>query len=183
MQPPPPLDYIRGLLAIHGDFYGMDIEVAHVEEIVQSFGNDSNFHILNRTDVGQSGLLPLSPPLRPASLVVGVDVPNEMDPSIPFSLRTLHEMEREKVQAQFELEAMYKAWSPNPEPPPTMKERTALAILIWHGLIIETVETGSLDDFKRVAKEFVASTSQRGKTVEAFTEFSMMEMSIGQGFP
>lgn len=35
----------------------------------------------------------------------------------------------------------------------------------------ETVETGSLEDFKRLVEEFVASTLQKTKMVEAFTDF------------
>jgi hypothetical protein len=41
----------------------------------------------------------------------------------------------------------------------------------------ETVETGSLDDFKGVVEELLSSASQRMKVAEALTEFSMMEVS------
>jgi hypothetical protein len=40
----------------------------------------------------------------------------------------------------------------------------------------KTVETGSLDDFRQVAYEFLASTSRRRKTAKAFMDFSMAEM-------
>jgi hypothetical protein len=82
------------------------------------------------------------------------------------------------------VEAEYEAWSPKLEPPPATKARMALAILIQHGLFSETVEMGSLDDFKEVAEEFLTSVSRRMKVVEAFTEFSMMkvvEVSSGEG--
>jgi hypothetical protein len=84
-------------------------------------------------------------------------VSNKTDPHVPPSPRTLYETEKEKAQARFEVEATYEACGPNPVPPSTTKERTALTIMNWYGLMTETVETGSLNDFKRVAQEFVAS--------------------------
>jgi hypothetical protein len=89
----------------------------------------------------------------------------------------LYETERETARALFEVEAEYEAWSPNPGLALAKKARTALAILICHGLFSETVETRSLDDFKGVVEEFFVSTSRRMKVAEAFTEFSMMEVS------
>jgi hypothetical protein len=79
------------------------------------------------------------------------------------------------------VEAEYEVWSLESGFAPTMKARTALAILIRHGLFSETLETGSLDDFKRMEEEFLASALRRMKVAEAFTEFSMMEVSSGEG--
>jgi hypothetical protein len=41
----------------------------------------------------------------------------------------------------------------------------------------ETIETGSLDNFKGVVEELLSSASRRMKVAEAFTEFSMMKVS------
>jgi hypothetical protein len=46
----------------------------------------------------------------------------------------------------------------------------------------ETVETGSLDNFKRAAYDFLACLSWRAKTVEVFTDFSTTKVSAVQGF-
>jgi hypothetical protein len=100
---------------------------------------------------------------------------------VPPSPRTLYKMERENARARFEVEAKYEAWSPEPGPAPTTKVRTALAILIRHGLFSKTVETGSLNDFKGVAEEFIASASRWMKVAEALTELSMMEVSSREG--
>jgi hypothetical protein len=108
-------------------------------------------------------------------------VAGETDCAVPPSPRTFYETERENARARFEVEVEYEAWSPESGPPPAMKARTALAILIWHGLFSETVEIGSLDDFKGVAEEFFARASRRMKVVVAFTEFSMIEVSSGDG--
>jgi hypothetical protein len=43
------------------------------------------------------------------------------------------------------------------------------------------VEMGSLDNFKEVVEELLSSASRRMKVAEAFTEFSMMEVSSGRG--
>jgi hypothetical protein len=84
---------------------------------------------------------------------------------------------------KLELDLKWKRTRPGAlSPPPAKKEKTAFTILIWHGLMSETVETGSLEDFKRLAKEFVASTLRKVKTTEAFTDFSMMEVSAAHGF-
>ena len=106
---------------------------------------------------------------------------DKTDHAVPPSPRTFYKIERENGRAQFEMEAEYKAWSLELEPPPTMKARTALAIFIRHGLFSKTVEMGSLDDFKGVALEFFTRASQRMKVVVAFTEFSMMEVSSKDG--
>ena len=58
-----------------------------------------------------------------------------------------------------------------------MKVKTVLVILIQHGLLSKMVEMKSLSGFKGVAKEFLASTSQRMKLVEVFIEFSRMQVS------
>jgi hypothetical protein len=108
-------------------------------------------------------------------------VSGETDRPLPPSPRMLNEMEREIARARFEVEAEYEAWSLEPESAPVTKARTALAILICHGFFSETVETGSLDDFKGVAEEFLSSASRRMKVAEAFMEFSMMEVSSGGG--
>lgn len=80
------------------------------------------------------------------------------------------------------MEAQYEAWSLEPGFALATKVRMALVIiLICYGLFSETVETGSLDDFKRVAEKFLSSASQRMKLAEVFMEFSMMEVSWGGG--
>jgi hypothetical protein len=60
------------------------------------------------------------------------------------------------------------------------KARMALAILIWLRFFSETLETRSLDDFKQVVEEFLASVLRRMKVVETFTECSMMQVSSGE---
>jgi hypothetical protein len=119
----------------------------------------------------------VSPPLRLASPVVEGGVSGEMGQPVPPSPRTLYETEKEIVRAQFEVEAQYESWSLEPGSAPATKARTALAIHIRHGLFSETVEMGSLDDFKGVAEEFLSSASRRMKLAEALMEFSMMEVS------
>jgi hypothetical protein len=64
------------------------------------------------------------------------------------------------------VEAEYEAWSPKLGSTPTTKARTALAILIRHGLFSETVETRTLDDFKGLVEEFLASVSRTMKVME-----------------
>jgi hypothetical protein len=121
------------------------------------------------------------PPLRPANPFIQGGVSRETDRPVPPSPRTLYKTERENARAQFEVEAEYEAWSPEPGPAPTTKARTALAILICQGLFSETVETGNLNNFKWIAEEFLASASWRMKVAVAFTKFSMMEVSSGEG--
>ena len=98
-----------------------------------------------------------------------------MDHPVLSSPRMLYKTEREIARTRFELEVEYEAWSP------ATKARTALAILIFHGLFSKTIEMGSFNDFKGVAEELLASASQRMKVVEAFSEFSMMEVSSKRG--
>jgi hypothetical protein len=62
----------------------------------------------------------------------------------PTSSRTAYETAREKAQAEFEEQATFEAWSLNPCPLSTAKDRTVLAILIQHGLMSKMVEIGSL---------------------------------------
>jgi hypothetical protein len=50
--PPPPLNYIRGSSAVHGDIDDMDIGTVQVEEILLSFGDNGNFHISKRAGAG-----------------------------------------------------------------------------------------------------------------------------------
>jgi hypothetical protein len=102
-----------------------------------------------------------------------------MDRHVPPSPRMLYETEKEIARALFQVEAEYEAWSPEPGSARATKVKTALAIPICHGLFSETVETGSLDDFKGVAKEFLASASWGMKVAEAFTKLFMMEVSSG----
>jgi hypothetical protein len=90
-------------------------------------------------------------------------------------------MERKTATARFVLEASYEAWNPDPRSAPTTTSEIALAILILHGFLSETLETGSLDDFKRVEEELLSSASRRMKVAKAFTEFSMMEVSSRGG--
>jgi hypothetical protein len=59
--------------------------------------------------------------------------------------------EKERAQAQFVEEAEFEVWSHDPKSPPHLKPRTALGILIRHGLMSETVETGTLEEFSRAA--------------------------------
>jgi hypothetical protein len=158
----------------------MDTGGADVDEILLS-SPEGNFHVLNTAETGQSQPPPVSPPLRPASPVVEGGVFGKTDRPVPPSPTMLYETERETAIAQFVLEASYEAWSPDPESALVTTARTALAILIRHGLLSETVEMGSLDDFKGVVEELLSSASRRMKVAEAFTEFSMMEVSSGGG--
>jgi hypothetical protein len=155
----------------------MDIGGAPVEEIVLS-SPEGNFHVLNRAEARQSEPLPVSLLLHPTNPVVKGGVSGKTDHPVAPSSRTLYKTEKENARARFEVEAEYEAWSPEPEPPPAMKARTTLAILIQHRLFSETVETGSLDNFKGMAEEFLASASQRMKVAEAFMEFSIMEARL-----
>jgi hypothetical protein len=120
----------------------------------------------------------VTPPSRLASPVVEGGVFGKADRPVPPSPDGT---DRETAIARFVLEASYKAWSPDPGFAPAATARTALAILIRHGLLSETVETGSLDNFKGVVEELLSSASRRRKVAEAFTEFSMMEVSSGGG--
>jgi hypothetical protein len=104
-------------------------------------------------------------------------VSGETDPSVLPSFRTLYETEREQAQARIKVEATYEAWSPNSGALSTTKEKMALAILIQHGFMSETMETGSLEDFKQLVEDFIASASRWTKTAEAFMGFSIMEVS------
>jgi hypothetical protein len=158
----------------------MDTGGVGVDEILLS-SLEGNFHVLNTAEAGQSQPSPVSPPWRPASPIVEGGVFGETDRPVPPSPTMLYETERETAIARFVLEASYEAWSPDHGSAPASTARTALAILIRHGLLSETVETGSLDDFKGVVKELLSSASRRMKVAEVFTEFSMMEVSSGRG--
>jgi hypothetical protein len=175
-RPPPPPDYIRGASAVHGDD-AMDTGGARVDEILLSTP-EGNFHVSNTAEAGQSQPPPVSPPSRPVSPVVEGRVFGEVDRPVPPSP---DETDREAAITRFVLEALYEVWSPDPESAPATTAKTALAILIRHGLLSETVETGSLDNFKGVVEELLSSASRRRKVAEAFTEFSMMEVSSGGG--
>jgi hypothetical protein len=63
---------------------------------------------------------------------------------------TAYLRERERAQAQFVEEAEFEVWSNDPRSPLHLKPRTALGILIRHGLS-ETVEMGTLEEFNRAA--------------------------------
>jgi hypothetical protein len=53
----------------------------------------------------------------------------------------------ERARAQFKEQATFEVWSPDPKPLLVLKPRIALGILIRHGLLPKTVETGTLDEF------------------------------------
>ena len=73
-------------------------------------------------------------------------------------------------------EVEFEIWSPDPRSPPHLKSRTALAILLWHGLLSEIVEMEILEEFSWAAYEFLSSASRR-VTTEAFMDFSMAKVN------
>jgi hypothetical protein len=81
--------------------------------------------------------------------------------------------ESERARAQFVEQVVFEVWSLDPGSPPHLLPRTALGILIRHGLLSKTVETRTLE----AAQEFLSNPSQSVTTAEAFTDFSMAEVS------
>jgi hypothetical protein len=115
--------------------------------------------------------------MPPRMLVSARIVDDETLPSPPISPTTAYFRERERARAQFVEEVQFEVWSHDPGSPPHVKPRTALGTLIQHGLLSEAVEMGTLEEFSRAAQEFLSSASRRVMTVEAFTDFSMAELS------
>jgi hypothetical protein len=87
------------------------------------------------------------------------------------------EPRRPETPVQDAEQAVFEVWSLDPRSPPHLLLRTALGILICHGLLSETVKTGTLEEFSEAAQEFLSRASRRVTTVEAFTDFSMAEVS------
>ena len=47
-QLPPPPNYVKGLSTVHKDIDNMDINVAQMDKILLSSGDDDNFHVSRR---------------------------------------------------------------------------------------------------------------------------------------
>jgi hypothetical protein len=140
-EPPSP-DYIRGLLEVHRDirpwtWNPTSCPPRQVEDINLSSGDGSNFHVHVRATKGLSSAVPLRMPINARNN------DDKILPSPPLSPTTASLRERERARAQFVEEAEFEVWSLDPGSPLHLKPRTALGILIRHGLLSETVETGT----------------------------------------